>query len=78
MRVFALFQQGRPLRNTEALLLVRDHEAERGKYRRIGDQRMRTDDELNLAACQRGATGKLLLRRHGAGQHGAGNAEPVK
>ena len=48
MGIAALLDQGGTLRNSEAMLLVDDHQTQTSKGRGLGEQSMSTDDKLNL------------------------------
>ena len=49
--ILNLHQQPLPLLDTEAVLLIDNHEAQAVKFYSILDERMRTDDHINRAAC---------------------------
>ena len=75
MRLLTLAQQGGALRHAEAVLLVGDHQSEPFEHRRLAEQGVRPDDQVDRSGLQRLAALRLLLRRHRADQQPAGDAQ---
>ena len=71
----AALDQGGPLLDPEAVLLVDDGDGEVGELDLLLDERVRAHRELRLAARERGARGRVLLRPQRARQQHDADAE---
>ena len=59
-----LFDQSRPLRNTEFVFLVRNRDTKVLIFNALSDNGMRTDDDICLTACNGRQNSLLLLHFH--------------
>ena len=71
----AALDQGGPLLDAEAVLLVDDGDGEVGELDLLLDERVRADRELRLAARERVPRGRVLLRPQRARQQHDADAE---
>ena len=75
MRIQSFITQHGPVPDTKAMLLIRYHQPEIVIPDTLGDQCMRSDDQLPLARFNLLQCPPVFCRRHLSGQQSAGDAE---